>query len=267
MTAGLDSRLVLASSRNISDSVSFMTVREITMPEDHMDVKLPADLLSDLGLQHSVVKSSLILDDDFLETFKKNVTVPHYVYAPDAQVILETYALKKVVVTGSASEIARSTFRIDLNKSIDDIITAEDLARLQKMGDNRFMLHSFDDWLTDTGDLFNIDILDLFEWEQGHGNWLAMCQQEFDIAWKDIFTPYNCRNLIVNMLSVDAEFRKPPEYTLYKNLIMKLWPELLKIPINPQKSKIHNKTGLLSRVRYKVSPYVPDSVKNVLKKM
>jgi hypothetical protein len=82
-----------------------------------------------------------------------------------------------------------------------------------------------------------VDVLDLFYWEQRAGNWLATCELEFDIAWKDIFTPYNCRLLLMDMLSADDIYRRPPQYELYKKMILTLWPEVLAEPINPHKVK------------------------------
>ena len=79
-----------------------------------------------------------------------------------------------------------------------------------------------------------VKLLDLFEWEQGHGNWLAMTQLEFDIAWREIITPYNCREVLTIFLSVDECYRRAPDYTLFHRLIDKLWPEVMQEPINPR---------------------------------
>lgn len=84
-------------------------------------------------------------------------------------------------------------------------------------GKNQFAIKHFENWLLGLGGIYNFDVLDLFEWEQGHGTWLAMCQLEFDIAWKDIFTPFNCRSLLITMLSVKEKYRMPPKYELHKN--------------------------------------------------
>ena len=267
MTAGLDSRMVLAASKDISNTVSLMTVRQIGKPENHADVGIPSALLSKLGLKHDVVKSSFIMTDEFLTAFRKNVPIAHPLYAPDAQAILDYYGQMKVAVTGSASEIARSSFRRDLNKPKNDVVTPQDLAKLQIMGENSFALHHFQRWLSGTGEIYNLDILDLFEWEQGHGNWLAMCQTEFDIAWKDIFTPFNCRNLLITMLSVDEQYRRPP-YELHEKIISKLWPELLSVPINPHYQKNEEAgPGIISFVRTQVSRYLPHAAKESIKKI
>lgn len=247
ITAGLDSRVVLAASKAIKDSVSYMTVRQIRMPNDHSDLTTPSQLLSRLGLKHEVVKSSLIIDDDFIEAFKRNTTIPHYIYAPDAQAILNYYGQKKVAVTGSVSEVCRTSFRAKKRYQKNKNVTLLDFARLQQMGREQYALNHFNHWLSQISELYNIHILGLFEWELDDGNWLAMCQLEFDIAWKDIFTPFNCRNLIKTIWSVKQEYIWPPKYLLYKALIYELWPEVLSLPVNPQKNQ---KKGLLSKIMF-----------------
>jgi len=260
LTAGLDSRLVLAASKEIRDKISYMTVRQIDKPENYIDITIPSMLLSKLGLKHDIVKSTFIINDEFIKIFKKNVPLAHYIYAPDAQAILDYYFQRKVAVTGSVSEIARCSFRSQLKKSEKEKVTAYDLSRLQRMGKNQFAINCFENWLSGLGEIHNLHILDMFEWEQGHGNWLAMCQLEFDLAWKDTFTPFNCRNLLITMLSVKEKYRKPPKYELFERLILDLWPEILSVPINPHKKK---NNGLYSIIK----SYIPDPLKRSLKTM
>ena len=212
-------------------------------------------------------KSSPYSSHPFIKIFRKNVPVAHYIYAPDAQAIWNHCAQSKVAVTGSASEIARSSFRIQLNKPREEKVTPQDLSRLQGMGENPFAIKSFEKWLSGAKEIYNLDILDLFEWEQGHGNWLAMCQLEFDVAWKDIFTPFNCRTLLMTMLSVEEKYRKPP-YELHEKLISNLWPELLTVPINPHyQNKTGSNPGIISSIRTLLSPHIPRPLKQSVKRI
>lgn len=245
LTAGLDSRAVLAASRNVVADNPVMTVRQIDKPEDHADIDVAARLALELGFHHDVIHSSLIISDEFLRCFKQNTALPHYIYAPDAHAIGKYYQHKRVAVTGSISEIGRLSFRAQLGKPESEPIDAYDLSRLQKMGKQPYAVNAFDAWLAGTGNTYNIPILDLFEWEQGHGNWLAMCHMEFDIAWKDIFAPFNCRDLLTTLLSVDSRYRKKPDNTLYRAMINSLWPEILDVPINPHDNHKRKLTAVL----------------------
>jgi hypothetical protein len=258
LTAGLDSRIVMAASRELIHRLRIMTIRQLDKPDDHMDVAIPARLLAKFNLAHEVVRSSLVMDREFLEVFYGNTALPHPVYAPDAYAIMKHGGHSRVVVTGSASEIGRTSFKQQVRKPDTEKIIAEDLAGLQKMGVNRLVIQSYDRWLKGLGNLHNVHPLDLFEWEQGHGNWLAMCQLEFDVAWQDIFTPYNCRKLLETMLAVSDRYREPPDYALHKMLVSNLWPELLEIPINP---KPPQKKSFSETVR----SHIPHVVKQQLK--
>lgn len=115
------------------------------------------------------------------------------------------------------------------------------------MGHEPFAVHHFEKWLADVEVRHGVKLLDLFEWEQGHGNWLAMTQLEFDIAWREIITPYNCREVLTTLLGVDERYRRTPDYLLFRRVIEKLWPDVLREPINPQEHGI-----LLRRVKRKL---------------
>jgi hypothetical protein len=116
-------------------------------------------------------------------------------------------------------------------------VTAAFLSRIEIGTRNEFAISHFKNWLNDVNPNHGINTLDLFEWEQGCGSWLPATQQEFDIAWKEIFTPFNCRDLVIAMLSVPVKYRKGPNFTLFRCLIQKLWKEVLDTPINPHKKR------------------------------
>ena len=233
MTAGYDSRIVLSASRSVLNKLSAITVRQGGMPDTHQDPVIAARLLGRLGIRHDIVRALPYMSAAFSKTFKENVFLAHDHYGPDAEAILDCYGRQKVVVTGSGAEVAREPFRkrIDSNKRH---YTAQDLASLQWMGNNQFAVQSFQQWLDEFDESCGIHLLDLFSWEQSHGNWLAGTQMEFDIAWRDIFTPFNCRELLVCLMSVDEHYRSSPDHKLFKMLIEKMWPELMGEPINPQ---------------------------------
>jgi hypothetical protein len=233
ISAGWDSRLVLAASKEIKDKLEYLTVRQGTMPDTANDIVIPARLLAQLGLKHNVIKALPYMSAEFSYLFKRSVYLAHDHYGGDAEAILAWSQRRKVAMTGSGAEIGRCSFRAQMPDLDRRPITAQDLARLQKMGESPFAIEAFDTWLEDLGDLHGRQLLDLFEWEQGHGNWLAMTQLEFDSAWQDIFTPYNCRDVLETLLSVDECYRKKPDYRLYQLAIERLWPDVMEEPINP----------------------------------
>lgn len=237
LTAGLDSRTVLAACKGMEQSISYVTVRQASMRNEHQDLIVPASLLETLALPHDIVRASGTMSAEFSRRFKKNTAFAHDLYGSDVEAILNYFGRSKVALTGSGAEVGRCSFRAQLPGIKERDIGPAELAMLQKMGSNSFALAHFSTWLAGATDRHGIHVLDLFEWEQGHGNWLAMTLLEFDMAWRDIFTPFNCRNVLTVMLGVDEVYRSEPDYVLFKKTIRKLWPEILSMPINPGHKK------------------------------
>jgi len=232
MTAGLDSRTVLAASRKNKENIRAITVRQGLMPDSHYDLTVTSRLLGKHGIPHSIVNAYPYMSAAFSKAFKENVFLAHDHYGPDAEAILHKFSRKKVAVTGGGAEVARSSFRfrIDGYKSGYE---AEELAKLLFMEGNAFAVQAYAQWLDEIGNLYDVHLLDLLCWENLHGNWMAGTYMEFDFAWRDIFTPFNCRGLLVNLLSIDEKYRSAPDYKAFKELIKIMWPELLVEPINP----------------------------------
>lgn len=249
ITAGYDSRIVLAASRGIKNNLSPITVRNGHLPDTHPDLLIPAQLLGKLGLRHELIKAMPYMSASFSKAFKENVFLAHDYYGTSAEAVLNHFGRKKVVVTGSGAEVAREPFRKRIAPDKRHY-TARDLAQLQWMGDNPFALQSFQQWLDGYDDSYNVHLLDLFSWEQSHGCWLAATHTEFDYAWQDLFTPFNCRALLVGLLSVNECYRNSPDHKLFRLLIEKMWPELLSEPINPHFNS--RKRGVFIRVLRKL---------------
>jgi len=88
---------------------------------------------------------------------------------------------------------------------------------------------------------------------------------QFDIAWQDIFTPFNCRELQVCLFSLDKHYRKSPEYRVFMALIEKMWPDLLYQPINPH--KINQSQDSLSKFKQHIKngiKYLLAHIKNFM---
>ena len=63
------------------------------------------------------------------------------------------------------------------------------------------------------------------------GNFAAIGETEYGIA-TEFFTPLDCRRLLVMMLAVDEKHRDHDRPRLYVEMIRRLWPEVLREPVN-----------------------------------
>jgi len=73
----------------------------------------------------------------------------------------------------------------------------------------------------------------LFHWEQRIGSYLSAGFLEFELVWRDIFLPYNCRSLICDILACDESKRARGNFELYRDILTRLSPDLLHFPVNP----------------------------------
>jgi hypothetical protein len=243
VTAGLDSRLVLAASRDVADHVAYHTVRQLAMPDDHPDIAVPAALLSRLGLRHELIRAIPFVDPEFASAFQANTPLAHRHYEPDAAAIFSAYGGSKVTVTGSVSEAVRNPLSLMGRRSIVGPTSDREMARLWFFTTAPGAVRAIERWRAELGHTYNVGPDTLFYLEQRAGNWGAMTQLEFDTAWRDILTPFNCRALLATMLGVEEPSRHK---ALYLRVTERLWPELLRTPINPHRRK---KGTVLTRVR------------------
>jgi hypothetical protein len=232
ITAGLDSRLLLAASRGVAEKLSFYTLKRPGMHSISPDVRVPRRLLGDLGLRHRLISvqrvSSGLINDTLHNTF-------YPVHQSLCDVIEALIADPPrsdgvwVTVNGNVCETARCFYnRVE--------VSPDSLANKAGMGNSRFAAEQFWAWYESAQtaiEATGINPWDLFYWEQKMGGWLGTIRTEFDLA-EEVFTPYNCRSLLECMLGVDESLRSAPQYQFFRKLISTLWPELLEYPVNPK---------------------------------
>ena len=229
ITAGWDSRVLLATSKEFNKSIFYYTLIYYDLTEESPDVKIPSKLLPQLELEHNIIRCPSHMDNEFKEIYKKNVTTAHDAWGIIAQGLYRNYPQNRVCIKANGAEILKCYYRIAPFEKLN----AEKLAKLTKMYKNYFAVKHFEKWLLEAKkveEINNIDILDLFYWEQRMGNWQAMSQLEWDIV-QEVFTPFNCRGLLTTLLSTKEKYRRPPDYKLFKKLIVYLWPQVLIKPI------------------------------------
>ncbi len=230
LTAGIDSRLILAASRDIKDKLLCYTLVYYDLTEQSPDIWVPSNLLKKLAIDHHVYECPKQMDPELERIYRKNVTDAHDAWSPIAQGLWNHLPPDHVCVRGTVSEIARCFFMRPRVKPEPD--SGFEIARHCGLHDSEYIVSVIDEWQTVLGDTRGYHIMDLFYWEQRLGTWAATNYTEWDIA-QDVFSPYNCRELLMTMLSAGETYRHGPEYTLYQELLKQLWPSVLSEPINP----------------------------------
>lgn len=234
ITAGKDTRLLLAASKAIRHQLYYFTMMFWDLNRASPDILVPSRLLSRLGLPHHVIRCPSRMERGFKAIHRRSVTSAHDVYGAIAQGLYHHYPSDKVCMKGTAIPITYHRYRLRLQgrrqKAGENGIDPQSLAWLT-MREDEFALAAFDRWLSGTSRT-NVDVLDLFFWEDREGNWAAMTQSESDIV-HEVFVPYNCRLFLVNMLSIPKSYRSQPAVAIVETLTRHLWPEVLSEPIDP----------------------------------
>lgn len=232
VTAGVDSRALLAASKNVSKDIAYFIQKFDKLNRFSPDIRVPKKYLPKLGLDFHI-NNCKEYDDVFEDYLNRNV----YMIQSEKKKVLYynffKYFQGKVNVSGNIGGIIRHTGY----NHFDGDGNAQVLAKLFFAEDKKYVLKAIQKWL-DTGVIKmvkdnNIYLKDIFYWEHRGANWIPMFQTELDIAIEE-WNPANCRELIIASFAVSPDSKDSKERTeLYKLICEKLWPETLTFPVSP----------------------------------
>lgn len=240
LTAGLDSRLVLAHSKSSLEVIHFVTFRYMGMPESHIDLIIPSILKDRLGLRHSVIQC--FENELFAKKYKTASEIYHEYWIQMTHAVEQLGYDYPLLIKGSCCEITRNPFGLIPNK----YITSELLCKLFQITPSKFSISAINSWIEEALPFCNSNKLllsDLFYWEQRMGSWLATCFNESDIVC-DTFTPFNTREILWNLLSINRKERISPKYKVFKKILSNKLPLIEDIPVNPGRN-----SSLLARFK------------------
>lgn len=242
ITAGWDSRLLLACSQEIAHDLYFYTLKYRALDKYSPDILIPAHLLNRLGYSHHLIDCTKPMSTSFRDDYLRNVSLAHEDWGTIAYGMTLGYPSDHVCLKGNCAEIGRCFYYREGQH--EPITRAEQLVDLVEEHEKGwialpFIQNSLTSWTEDAVRVAHetdVDILDLFYWEHKMGSWQAQSQLEWDTA-QEAFSPFNHRGLLEIMLSVAPQYRCGERNILYEKIIEKLWPTLLEEPINPRQKK------------------------------
>ncbi len=235
LTAGLDSRIVLAASKDMRQQIYFFTHTHPKLSSSGADITVPASILARFGLRHNLVPELPVQGDrEFLSLINRNVVTARYSKVRNAYTMFKHFqelGREFVVTNGVCGEVTRNFYLVPGVIKVDSRF----LSLLAGMQGSEKVEMALEGWLGDIRTRVESQdhLLDLFYWEQRTGSWAAQSYSEYDIAFES-FSPFNCRSLIEVSMGVRKELRRPPLYRLHREMIRRMWPQLLDWEINPQ---------------------------------
>lgn len=226
LTAGFDTRLVLASCRDDIDTCQFFT---IAAPNAEMDMTIGQDIARRFGLNHAILPLKRASDTQMAIWDRMAgdcmIEAPRLTYPT-----LRDLQGRDALLTGLFGEIGRCRYyRQDLMEINGSSIDAKFVINRLTVPAHPALVENIDRWLQELSGQPNSVILDLSLLELKLGCW-AMPQRSMTSSVKWAFMPFTQRVVFDAFIGV-APAEKGTK-ALFWAMIKSLWPELASMPIN-----------------------------------
>ncbi|MFZ5868923.1 MAG: asparagine synthase-related protein, partial [Actinomycetota bacterium] len=239
LTAGADSRLLLAGARTVLDRLQLVTIRN---PEGSTeDVEIAQQMTADLGLDHQTVQA-VPPPATFMALYRAQDGPGNAGYAANAHALLPCTA-GRVAVTGHVAGVVKAGLG---GARFARRPTAGRLALETHMGTHPFALQAWQEWLRDDPGATGYPVHDLAYWENRVGSWAAGWSAEYDLVWDDVMWPLASRRLLCAMLAHQSRRGQNVQRVLWPEVTRSWWPEVAGYPLggNPPVRR-----SLVARVR------------------
>jgi len=239
VTGGYDSRILFLASLD-TDSKYYVLKKE-NMSGNHYDISIPKQLTSIYNKKFHVITIKKKEKKEFSQEYTKSIDFPRYLN------LTGNIFKNHIYLSGKVSEVARNYFGYKKN------ITPKDLSILNGYSIHPFPIKQYSEYLSKNNTIFkklNYNLLDMFYWEEKMGNWAAKSKTESESLKRTVIAPFNSRELLTLLLSVNRKFRDSHNNKLYNKIIYYLSnnnKDVVKLKINPcPKQKI---IKLLKRIK------------------
>lgn len=230
LTAGFDSRTLLAQSQNSWERIQFYTF-ERGDTNSKRDAKIAKELSEKFKFNYGI-KKKLDRNSDFENYYKSQFIIPRT--TPKYYNVLYFKQFKDVNsinITGDGVQMVRNL------RSPSQLKNAETLFNSLNYTHHTFHLENFHSWLEDVKEVAekeNILISDLFTQEIAQGQLTARWSHEFDLSGCEEFNPFSHKKMIYTILkNIPIEERVGPNYHFQKELMESSVAAISSIPFNP----------------------------------
>ena len=228
LTAGYDSRLLMAATKNISSKVEYYTFKLPNENENFIDYTLPKKITTDLGLKYSFIyikKLPKNIKSKILESYDFPKLRPFEQYRD----IFPKNKKENILLVGFVSEVAKNYLE---NVSIRN---GKDIVRAAHLPDNKYLEKYYNKWLKKNRNLIsyhNYEVLDFIHWEQDITNFAGQ-NTYYSHHYVRLLSIFNSREILKIMLSVSPKKRDGKSPLFFNYLIENMWPDLMNYPFNP----------------------------------
>lgn len=230
LTAGYDSRLILAATRYAGIKAESYTTGHYYISD--ADVTLPFKLAEASGYRHNYIeKATFSKEKEALYDYHTAGNTNDIDRTKFSHGQWEPFGKGDLIFRGGLFEIGRCFYwnQMGADLSIKSIMKAFGF-EYNPHSFNETALLEWVNWVKKTP-TEGLDWRDRFYLEQRVAGWLSSIEQSLDLTGTERFYIVNCHDIISLLLSIPVEKRKTSQH--HVDLIEKMFPALLQYPFNP----------------------------------
>jgi hypothetical protein len=240
MTAGNDSRMLLACAKDVADRLELFTV-PVQDDGAKIDLAIARKIARRFGLRHFVSKFEMPKQEDLDEYMFRIGYGTGEPYGWQAATMFKQANPAYAQLDGGICGLERGKY-YDISDTESTKVTPERLLKCCNAPSSELTLSPLKRWLDTVPSTDPFHILDLFCLEQRIGGWQGMLPyaEARDPGFQ--LLPVCHREIITRMLTLPTEYRRLGFLScrvahvgpapLMKEIIEREWPELLEFPIN-----------------------------------
>lgn len=257
ITAGWDSRMLLAASRGQKDNCQYYFNQYPDGKDKDDDLHVAKRIAGELDLDLHVYEYRNVQPNVLKKAYNDSYSFPRPFFQGYVLNTWYQHMSDRFNLVGTTSETAKNYFDLHREPS------ARLLAYFSGYPGHPFVVRYYQEWLDrHARDIMakGYRVIDFFHWEENIGNFVAKATTEASFGTNP-YPIFNSKELIDLMLRVPLKYRNRHDNLLYKMAIGKMWPELLRFPFNPNVKE----TGIKWMKRFYIyQPYL--QIKYALKK-
>ncbi|MBX2817084.1 MAG: hypothetical protein KTR24_13845 [Saprospiraceae bacterium] len=232
ITAGFDSRVVLAATRKMTEDIRYYTWTRKDPPEKDIDVAVAKKIALDHNLRYEIFSSPHFITKEYEEALTRRFEILDLTVTTKMLHVYQKLKAQKIaLLVGFVSEVCKNYY------GAFNITGPLDLAKAAHMPLVPYVVEYVEEsykGLSSASQASGIDIRDLAHWEQDITNFAA--QRSFYISAEvNCFSLFNCRGLLEIILGTERQLRDKYNHPFYRALIKELWNGLEQYPINPDR--------------------------------
>lgn len=228
LTAGYDSRAVLAIMRQVIPDIPCFTIKLQGLDEHSSDVTVPRQICDALNQPYQ-------LDEAFMPSDALIESIEMYAGLVNARDRIVEALVFQSAHQGKArlhGDIMDQIGRASVMNSIPCQLVTPSLLQCKIHNTDtmaQIALGAYIEEIRQNGD--GVWLCDLFPWENRCGRWEGQEESLYALCGMISLNIFNCREIILQWMRIPRKYRK--QLCIYKRIIAETEPRLFELPVNP----------------------------------